>query len=262
MVFYIIVGLCISLPVVLIVSGLLGSDGFFDNFINDVLVFLNNFRLSFRVSVHFNIITVLVSLFLFGALYSSDTEKYSEVKIYKKCCIPFAMMATLMVLLSLIYAVFVISQLDGYICMIMRRLPEGLTFADVARSGFFELCAVACINGVVLYVANGFSGRDAGAKALKVFSYIIVVFTLFLIFTAASKMIYYISAFGFTPKRFYTLWFMLLLTVIFVFGILWLKNKEFKISKYSVYITLFMLLILLFVDFKGISYSLNLWLGY
>lgn len=259
---YIIIGLFVSIPVILVVTKLLNSDRFFDNFMSDLSAFINGIQLDFSFFSYFNIITVLVSLFVFGALYSSDTKKNKEIKIYQKCNIPFMIIATLMVLLIVIYAIFVISQLDGYICMIIGKLPENITFSEFARSGFFELCAVSCINGIILYVSNGFSEKDKGKKALKIFSYIIVIFTLFLIFTAASKMVYYISAYGFTPKRFYTLWFMLLLTIIFVFCILWLKKTEFKISRYSLYLILVMLLILFFVDFESISKSLNLWLGY
>ncbi len=254
----VLLGILVAVPLVLIIVSLLITDSFFSSFMGDIGNFLANVDLSFNIGEYFNFITILVSMYIFGALYSADKKRAEEPPApinYR--FIPSLISKTVTISLLVVYALFIIAQIDGFACMFMGKLPENTTYAEFARSGFFELCAVACINGALLYYLNIMTLNEENKKTKNLLQIILVSVTFFLIFTAAFKMIMYISAYGYTPKRFYTLWFMLLLTIIFALVLVKLKRADFKLSRYCVYVTAVMLLVLFFVNFEGISESLN-----
>ncbi|MBR5364164.1 MAG: DUF4173 domain-containing protein [Oscillospiraceae bacterium] len=120
--------------------------------------------------------------------------------------------------ICLLYLVYVISQTNYFLSAFAGKLPEGMIYSEYARRGFFELCAIAVINLIVLLVLTG-CAKKGGAdrpKALTVYAVILCLFTLFIIATALAKMVLYISAYGMTPLRVYTTWFMVLLTMVFL----------------------------------------------
>ncbi len=255
-VIFVICGIALSLPLIMVIISLLASDGFFSEYVGELIKALGKLDL-YKIKNYFNIITILVSLYIFGALYSSETKRTMEFeKPIANRILPSTVIATVNVILVIIYAFFALSQLDGIISIVRNTLPEGKTYAEFARSGFFELCFVACINGAVLYFSEILLIKDE-KKHSRLPSILVICSTFFLILTAASKMIYYISAYGFTEKRFYTLWFMLLLLIVFSLVLVKIKKYEFRLSRYSVYVTLIMLAILFLIDFNEISEYLN-----
>ena len=251
-----LIGILVSVPIILVIISLLISDSFFSDYLGDISDFISN--IDFDIVEYFNFITILVSMYIFGALYSAD-KKRNEVAPspanYR--FIPSIIGKTIIISLLAIYALFIVAQIDGFSCMFMGKLPQNTTYAEFARSGFFELCAVACINGALIYYLDIMTLREETKKSKNLLGIILVSVTFFLIFTAAFKMIMYIGAYGFTVKRFCTLWFMLLLTIIFALVLVKLKRADFRLSRYCVYVTAVMLLVLFFVNFEGVSEGLN-----
>ena len=255
----VLIGIFLAIPVVVVVLSLLISDVFFENFASGMFDFLTSLDFDVDISEYINPVTIMISLFIYGAVYSADKSKNERIKADVRL-VPDTVLNTIMIVLTVIYGLFVVAQIEGYGCMIFGKIPENTTYAEFARSGFFELCAVACINGAIIYGANAVSEAGGTGKKMTVLSGILAAVTLFLIATAGAKMIIYITAYGFTPKRFYTLWFMALLAIIFTLSLVKLKNRKFKLSPVCVYITAAMLMLLFFVDFKYIANLLNAWL--
>ena len=256
----VIIGVIIALPVVLVVLSLLISDVFFENFADGVFDFFSSLEF-IDISEYINPVTILISLFIYGAIYSADKSKNKKMKADVRL-VPDIVSNTVMIVLTAIYGLFIVSQIEGYGCMIFGKIPENTTYAEFARSGFFELCTVACINGAIIYGANAVSETGGTGRKMAVLAVILAAVTLFLIATAGAKMIIYITAYGFTPKRFYTLWFMVLLAIIFSLSLVKLKNRRFKLSPVCVYITAAMLILLFFIDFECVATILNLKFGF
>ncbi len=256
---FVLLGLLIALPIVANVLVLLDSDGFFSDFVDGIFVFFDNIHFSFRLGNYVNIISVLVSMFIFGAVFDADKKREEKASAPLDCRrVPETIGKTVLVMLIAVYALFILAQIDGFTHMLRGEIPELTTYAEFARSGFFELCAVACINGATLYFFELLSLKKNPEKNFGITKILLISFTLFLILTAAVKMMMYINVYGFTPKRFYTLWFMLLLTVLFVMSLFKLRNGKFRLSRYATYVTLLWLAVLFLVDFEGISNHLNL----
>lgn len=255
---FIAAGLFVSVPLLMIVFALLASDSWFASFLELIGEFFSGTSYNFNLLEFVNPATILVSMYIYGALFTADKRQTEEKKTPMKLnVIPATIIKTVLVSLLAVYLLYAVSQITGFGIIITGKLPKGMTYASFARSGFFELCIVACINGAVLFYSSILSSFKDGEKQGTWLKYLLTGFTLFLVVTAASKMCLYISAYGFTPKRFYTLWFMALLAVIFVMTLFKLKNNAFKLSRYSVYVSCAFLIVLFMIDFRGISEYIN-----
>ena len=121
-----------------------------------------------------------------------------------------------------IYVIFFVSQWKYYISGFTGVLPENLSYADYAREGFFQLCAVSVIDLIIIVLIMSLTKKEnkACSVILKILCIIYSVATLVLIATALAKMIMYINYYGLTPKRVYVAWFEVVLAVVFLIVIL------------------------------------------
>lgn len=93
----------------------------------------------------------------------------------------------------------------------------GLTYAEYARRGFFELCAVAALALPVLLVLNWLL-REAPTQAQRIYRVLagcMVALIFCLMLSALFRMRLYHLAYGLTELRVYTVAFMLWLAVVF-----------------------------------------------
>ncbi len=167
----------------------------------------------------------LVGCYFFGMFYGNlqkrfvavrgkeDVEKARE----KRRKLPPAMTVTVLALLTGVYLLFFGAQAATLFSAFAGVRPEGLTYAEYARQGFFELCGVAMINLAVLGGVRLFTVKkgEKPVRPLVVFSVLLSAETLLLIVTALSKMVLYIQQYGLTLLRVYTSWFMVLLFIVF-----------------------------------------------
>lgn len=217
---YAVVGLMLSIPLTVIVCILLiSADDGFDKMLGNIIDSIS------LVGFWTFMFGLPVSFWIFGIVYSAVSSKgklrvdYNGIEEEKKRkqVAPTALVCSFAAPLCIIYVMFFFSQLGYFVSAFGGTVPEGFSTSEYARKGFFELCAVAVINLLVIAAMNVYCRRTDGKNtALKLMTVIFSFFTLILIATAESKMFLYISRFGLTPKRVYTSWFMLILAVIFI----------------------------------------------
>jgi hypothetical protein len=138
------------------------------------------------------------------------------------------------------------------------ELPTSYTYAQYARKGFFELCAVATINLALLAFTYLLARRQIREYPpfLRVLTGFISLCTSLLILTAMSKMLLYIGTYGLTRLRIYTLWFMVLLLLVFLVLLVW-HIKSFKLGRILVIIPLVCSLALFLTNTDGIIARYN-----
>ena len=176
---------------------------------------------------------VPVALYVFG-LFASATagravptaEEASARVLRRKVLSLLSAYAAALPLLAL-YAVFFISQWGYYTAAFTGVLPQGLSYADYARDGFFQLCAVSFINFLVVLCLRGFVKSEKAAP-VRLLCLAFALCTLVLIATAMSKLVLYIQAYGLTPDRVHAAWFMALLTLLFVVLLLGLYVRRVR----------------------------------
>lgn len=231
---YAVIGLLLSIPVTVIVCVLLVSadDGFGD-MLEKITggISLNGFwTFAFGLPISFLLFGIVYAAVSAKGKLRTDEEVF-EARTERIRFAPSALICAFTAPLCVIYVLFFFSQLNYFISAFSGVLPENFSASEYARRGFFELCAVAVINLLVISAINIFCRRvDGKSTMLKALTVILSAFTLILIATAESKMFLYISRFGLTSKRVYTSWFMFILAVVFVL-IMISRFKAFPAAK-------------------------------
>ena len=260
----IIAGLAIAFIPAIIVFALLSYDESFKELVKK-LFDLGHFDLFSLVSDL--ILAFPVAVLIFGSLYSCRKHSFGDILNAEKCrktanavrFAPIAMVCSAVFPFILIYSVFFISQIDYYLSAFSGILPEGLTYADYAKNGFFQLCAVSLVNAVIILCVSVFCRRkeEKAHLILRIVNIIFSVLTLILIATAISKMVLYIGTYGLTVKRVLSSAFMIFLSIVFIAIII----KQFLKKTNAIIITVISALLicatLAFSDVNGMIASYN-----
>ncbi|HWQ77767.1 MAG TPA: DUF4173 domain-containing protein [Anaerovoracaceae bacterium] len=227
-----IVGFLIFLPVLILVITLLTSaDAAFESLVDRVRFIFSANLLEYILDF---ILGLPVACYLYGLIYGSrykrnignvTTETVDEYVTVLRFA-PGATVYSALTALNLIYLVFFLAQTSYLFSAFNDSLPQTLTYAEYARRGFFELCAVSGINFAVIAAAHLITKRD-NIKILRGETAALCIFTVALIVTAMSKMGMYIGYYGLTRLRVYTSWFMIVLLFLFII-ILFRQFKGFN----------------------------------
>ena len=119
--------------------------------------------------------------------------------------------------LCAVYLVFIVMQINYLFGAFGGSLPDGFSYAEYARRGFFELCRIAAINLAILLAVNTISRTPRSEnRLLRIGNLCIAVLTLLLLTTAAAKMGLYIAEYGLTIKRVLVTVFLVWIAVVFI----------------------------------------------
>ncbi len=182
------------------------------------------------------LLSVPAAAILFSAFRSSREKKLDAFSTPEKADaigsrvkkIPSVVFLIPAITLLAIYGLFFFSQWDIYTGAFSGVLPEAYTAAEYARSGFFELCAVAAINAALCTSFTVFARKSNSAWTVvkKIVNTLFAIATLILIVTALSKLALYIQRFDLTYTRFFVAILLFLFTVGFITLILsqWIRR--------------------------------------
>jgi hypothetical protein len=94
----------------------------------------------------------------------------------------------------------------------------GLTYADYARSGFFELLWVAGITAIILILFSRITGLTQAStkRAFLVLGQIGIALTMLIVFVAFRRLSLYEEAYGFTMLRLYSHIFAVWIALLFL----------------------------------------------
>ncbi len=142
---YILIGLVIGIPLLMVVAALLlSADAVFASLVSR---FFGELAWSDFITVF--LMLVLVYLFAYGFIRGLLTKSLTGKR--RECLGEPLAAITVLSLLTAIYAVFCTIQIV-YLFLQAGTLPEQMTWAQYARQGFFQLLAVCVINLAVVAV--------------------------------------------------------------------------------------------------------------
>lgn len=176
--------------------------------IND---FFKNFRLDPNLVMDF-ILSFPVGMYLFGLFQGSvrtkpeferRVEKRVSAGILRLKFIAQIIFAAILMVFIGVYIAFFISQASYMFSAFFGILPEEFTASEYAVSGFHELINVVIINFFLLALVRLFS-KDS--KLIKILSVILLAESMIFSMISASKILLYISRFGYTESRYLGLW--------------------------------------------------------
>lgn len=222
-VLYVLIGLAVAVPLSFMVLPLLiSSDSGFESLMNGIFSRLPRLDGKLFVQILFGL---PIGLYIFGMIFSMSrpaSERPENAPTYR--FMPQAVSCAAVTPICVFYLIYILSQLWYLTAAFGGELPEGLSFSEYARRGFFELCAVAAINLCVIIGIQAFTRRgegDSRPMALRVYTVALCGFSLLLTVCALSKMALYIRSMGMTHLRVYTSWFMIVMAAAFVLIIIW-----------------------------------------
>ena len=211
---------------ILVFPMLLKSDiifaGIFDN-----LFYKIHFGTSFAVGLMI-LIGFIGSYAFFSALCSGRIDEEEEVK--RKYYNPLVGI-TFSGILAGIYVLYAGIQVLYLFLRVGSRLPEGVTYAEYARQGFFELLFVAFVNFILVLVCKYLFDEN------RILSGILTVIsgcTFVMIASAAYRMMMYVQMYHFTFLRILVLWFLFVLTLIMAGVTVSIYRKRFPLFRYVV----------------------------
>lgn len=213
-VFQFILGAVCCIPVLCVVIPLLiDSDAAFEGL-------ARNLTESFSERIAQFVITILIFPIGLSVGFSLDKEDEEIKKSKAPKGLDTGFIFAFHLVLCLCYAVYLFSQMAYFFSPFSGILPEGYvySYAEYARRGFFEMCAVTAINLGIILITLSFSRKKDGRMPviLSATSVFICLFTLFMAGTATAKMVMYIGEFGCTTNRIYAEIFEAFVILIFI----------------------------------------------
>ena len=221
----VLISILLFLPLIIIVVSLLTTaDLAFENFVNRILEAVS-FAKVIIYTMHF-IFGIPVAFYLYGLIYGNAKGRHTDAITVESVddaakalrFAPRPAVYSVLTVFNVIYLMFFAVQAVYFFSAFSGYLPDTFTYAEYARRGFFEMCAVAGINLGVIIIAQLTIKREKTENpgALRIQITIISLFTILLIATALSKMAMYIDMYGLTQKRVFTSWFMIVLLFVFL----------------------------------------------
>ncbi len=215
--------------------------------------------------------TLLMTLLLFSALYTLPRKRSgkpaapSDAIVVNGDAVRVPLIVVL-TLLDLVYLVFVAIQFAFLFGGTEAAAMKG-GWAEYARSGFFQLVEVSCINlaavlaAAVLGVDRAKKGAP-GRRALLALSALLLLFTAVILCSALWRMWLYISVYGLSLLRALTLWGMAFLAVCLAAAGLRLFWTGFRFFPVFLAAGLSLWLAFSFANIDGriADYNVNAWL--
>ena len=209
-----LLGVICALPLLIVVTALLSrSDAAFENLLGR-MVSDPGLRAAQLL------LSLLLTPLLLGFAFALRKDSAETRNTQPGRGIDAVILVSGMCLLCAVYLLYLFSQLAYFFSGFLGILPEGagLTTAEYARRGFFELCAIAAINFAALFLALLGARKTEGKVpvALRVPAVFIVLFSLLLIATAISKLLLYIRTYGLSVRRLNAAAFIVFLAAVFI----------------------------------------------
>lgn len=230
------IGLVIALPLICILLMLLGSaDIVFYNLVRNVL----SFQIEIHVAdfIYHAASAAFEAVVMFFASYAlfcycnekADIKTVDDMAVRKQKGFDTYIAVTISVLVCAIYLVFSGVQVFG-LFMGRMKLPEGYTYAEYARSGFFQLVFVCLINvALVLCMLAYF---ETG-RVLKAVLCIICGCTYIMELSALFRLLMYIRMYHLTFARVLALWGIAVIALVMGGVMCCIFCPKFKLFSYA-----------------------------
>ena len=250
-VYYVFMGLLISVPLLCIILPLLiSSDVMFSDFMDKL------FSFSWDWDVIGVLIMIVAVFFLSYAMVyrlSIRIPFLQKPVMDKRVQSPIIAITVNIVLLA-IYMTYCMIQII-YLFLRKGNLPGDYTYTRYAHEGFFQLVFVCLINIVLVLVCRKHS-RDS--KVLKIVLCLISGCTYIMIASSAYRMYLYIAGYKLTYLRAFVLWALFVMAVIMAGVIMYLYRPEMNFVRFCTVsvISLWIVFVMINPDYRIAKYNI------
>lgn len=256
---FILIGVIMALGSLLIILPLLiTSDMIFKQLFETLTGWFSFEKIipSLRTMVGIFITTFLGFALIYGFFYASCHVDFSEERerIVNRCHpiigISFStVIGGIYLLYSGIQIVYLFLGNEG-------SLPDGITYSQYAREGFWQLVAVALLNLIIVMSCMYLFEEN---KYLKIMLTVISGCTFIMMASAAYRMYLYVKSYHLTFLRLLVFWFLLILALIMSGVIVSIYKKGFRLVRYIILISVcgYLMFSMARPDYQIARYNLN-----
>lgn len=223
----ILIGIAITIPVLLVMTLLLaGADIVFSNMLYNIFEafnFVTIFQICFLM-----IIVFFSSYAAYAALSMKNVKEEVADRRVLEPVIAIVVTATL----SVLYLMFSVIQIL-YLFIGNMQLPEGYTYSQYARQGFFQLLAVCILNLIIVLVCLYLFRESATLKGILT---VISGCTFIMILSSALRMLMYIDRYNLTFLRILVLWALAVIFLLMAGVTIFIYMNRFPLFTYSMVI--------------------------
>ncbi|MBE5960185.1 MAG: DUF4173 domain-containing protein [Lachnospiraceae bacterium] len=230
----ILTGLCIAIPILFVVISLLASsDAIFSGITSSIMkgIFVSGDPLFILILAFVMAILCYAVIKAVCCLDDQFNEKDAWNRMCREAKSRSYTFITVVASLTAVYVIYVGIQIVMLLGRSESMLPAGMTYAEYAREGFFELLVVTLINFIVVLCCL------KEAKESKVLQILLLIFsacTFGMIFSAGYRIILYISVYHLTMLRLMVVWFLVLNCLLMTGAIIGILREGFPLFRYCV----------------------------
>lgn len=194
-------GIALAAPVVVVFGlALSGADPVFAAWREHTFSFLDNAPAG---EVAFGVVLFLGSLGALGVAARGGSAVPQVVEAVGRPVVRLGTTERLIVLgaIAALFGCFLALQVSYLFGSAPAQPGSGVTFAEYARRGFFELTFVSAAAGALLVLMRGGDGRPGDARVIQLLELSVVGEVMLLLVSAFRKMLLYEAAYGYTVSR-------------------------------------------------------------
>lgn len=177
----------------IIILLLTSADAYFKSFIK---VIANN------INLNYNNLTIFIISFiiLFSTIINIIKNKDTEMTKIKKINVEKTTITTILYIVNFVFILFLIAEISKLTTNFLQ-LPKEYTYSSYAREGFFQLLFVTIINFSIISFIEYKTIIKNNDKIVKKLIYLLIAFSIILIFNSYYRMFLYIGVYGLTVLR-------------------------------------------------------------
>ena len=254
----VLIGMLLALPALFVIIPLLiSSDAAFEGLWNSIIENIGVYLLELAAAL---VLTPFAFSYLYGKRKRLNVKENGVHKGVNRA-FPAAGAVSFLSVISLVYVVYLFSQLAYFFSAFKGILPEGYKYnASVfARRGFFEMFAIVAINIALISVINAFTKRNKGrvSPALKGISLFISLFSVLMLAIAMQKMRLNIATYGYTRNRLLVWVFMIMMLFVIAFFIIHIFAPKVPYMQAIIVFCSVLFVVLSFADINTMTAEYN-----
>lgn len=170
--------------------------------------------------------------FVFGLLYSLRHPAALKTASPQAPAADSLVFLLVLAALDALYLLFLAVQSAGLFGGADYLAQRGISYAEWARSGFFQMAGVTVVNLTVTMAALTLSRREGRAwAALRALAALLVLESLVLLASAAWRMTLYTAAYGLSFKRCMTYWGMVMMALLLLAAARKIQKPDFPFCR-------------------------------
>ena len=220
---------CALLLLAFLVPVLASADALFAAATADVRLFI---QAHLTAAVRKLILGLVLTPFFFGLLYRLRRPAPQKARAEKGPCADPLSSALVLAALDALYLLFLAVQSAGRFGGADYLAQRGLSYAEWARSGFFQMAGVAAVNLTAILAALTLSRREGRLwRAVRALAALLVLESLVLLASAFWRMTLYIAAYGLSFKRCMTYWGMGMMALLLLAAAWKARRPDFSFCR-------------------------------